>query len=416
MAVSPRLAAMLARGPWLQGGVPWAVGAAMLLLPLCVGSFSYIRDILPLYYLTKLFPFLLLPLAVRGYARQALPARTLYVVMLCYLVSVPPLLAMAHFGSSLPEAMLTTVKIMPFAAYFIVPEAAGLLRLHPAALRRALVWLGRGTFVLMLVLWVAVPSSAYHKEFGAETVFLNGDEVRGERIQMPMFFGLLYMFLLAQDIARRRRLIDALTLAACYALLLIIYKERIPIAFSLLIVLLAWLTALMGSRLRAMAVIGCVAAGLLAMAPLLPGSERVAESLGGSLIVRIDTATRAWDFIRDDPWRVLFGVGATTPYAAVTINTLFRDPGFYLADIGWLGVVFESGLVGAALIVAVYLVSLGIAQARARTQDVVSMALADYALYAVASTVIYSPTYLPGELATVVALAVLLGRKEGLLF
>ena len=410
MALSDVLAALLAPHGRAGAPTPWRWLICLVTLPLFVGAFSYTTDILPAYVATKAWPFLMLPLAAFGYATLRLPARATYAVTLCYIVSVPPVMAMAYLGSSFTEAILISIKLLPLGFYFALPEAVALLRIDAPTLRSAVVRLGQFTFALMLVLWVVVPASAYRSEFGIDTVFIGGDPTRGDRIQMPMCFGLLFIFKLGHDLARGRRLLDAALLVLCFVLLLTIYKERIPIVFSLLIVLLAFFTRLLRSRLMALATLAVLGAAAATLVLLLLGGDRVAQALGDSLNVRIDTTVRAWDFIRDDPLRWLFGVGSTTKYAAVTINTLFRDPAFFLADIGWLGVVFEAGLLGALPILALHLASLAIAQSCATPEDSVSMALADYALYVLAASVVYSPTLLPGEIATVTALAVIFRR------
>ncbi len=412
MALSSFAEALLAPRRTARAGVPWHLLIFLAALPMFVGSFSYIRDIPALYALSKAWPFLMLLPAAIGYATQTLPARAVFAVTLCYLVAVPPVMAMLAFGSSFPEAILISIKLLPIAFYFALPQTVRWLRVGAATLRRALILLGQGTFVLMLMLWELVPAGAYRSEFGIDTIFIGGDPARGDRIQMPMCFGLLFIFKLGHDLARRRRLIDAAALAGCFVLLVVIYKERIPIAFSLLIVLLAGLTHLLRSRLLAAGTMAFLGAAGVALALMFLGEERVFQALGGSLIVRIDTATRAWDFIRDDPLRLLLGVGSTTKYAAVTINTLFRDPAFFLADIGWLGVVFEVGLLGAVPFLVLHLASVAITQSCARSDDSLSLALADYALYVLAASIIYAPTLVPGEIATVTALSVVLRRRS----
>lgn len=382
-------------------------------LPLFASTFHYAPDAGPLYALSKLWPVLTLPLAVLGYIRLKLPARVLYVTAMAYLISVPPFMAMLYWNSSLFEALLTTVKFLPFSFYLSLSMMLAWLRPTAAELRQSITALGTLTFGLMAALWVLMPAGSYRTDYGAGTIFLGDDGVRGARIQMPMFFGLLLIFQLGRDLARSFRLIDMAKLALCYALLLIIYKERIPIAFSVMIIALALATGLMRSRLGGVLLMGFLGAGALALGVMLLGLDSVETKLGGSLSVRIDTAILAWNYISDNPLRWIVGVGSTTLYAAVQMSDLFRDPFFVLADIGWLGVIFEDGLLGVLPILAIYLVGLIITQMDARNDDDLTLALADYAVYIVASSLIYSPTYLPAEIAFVTAMAVYLLRLEG---
>ncbi len=377
-------------------------------LPLFAGSFHYTRDILPFYIASKAWPFLLLPAALIGYLALRLPARTLYAVTLAYLVSVPPLMAMFYLGSSLDEAMLITVKYLPISYFFSLSLMLAWLRPSAAELRSAVTNLGIVTFAMMAILWVVVPQGMYRSEFGIDTVFIADDAVRGDRIQMPMFFGLLLVFKLGRDFAARFRIMDLAKLLVCYVLLAMIYKERIPIAFSGLIVLLAVTTRLMRGRLNAVLLLACLGAVAGTLGMIVLGADTVIDKLGGSLSIRIDTAIKAWAYISDEPLRWLFGVGSTTKYAATTINDMFRDPAFFLADIGWLGVVFEAGVVGAVPIAALMVAGLVISQANSQPEDSVSLAFSDYGIYLLAASIIYSPTLLPGEIACVTALAVYL--------
>ena len=162
----------------------------------------------------------------------------------------------------------------------------------------------------------------------------------------------------------------------------------------------------------ALMLLGFLALGLGAIGLMVEGADVVTAKLGGSLSVRLDTIGFAWDYIRDEPMRWLFGVGATTKYSAVTLNQMFRDPAFFLADIGWLGVVFESGLAGALTLAGLYVIGVRIAGRFSDPGDTLSLAIVDHTVYLAAASLIYSPTLLPGEIATLTALAIYLGRMR----
>ena len=57
--------------------------------------------------------------------------------------------------------MATTVKVWPFTYVFSLAAILAWARLDRATLRAQILGLGVGTFVLMGLLWITVPASAY---------------------------------------------------------------------------------------------------------------------------------------------------------------------------------------------------------------------------------------------------------------
>lgn len=400
----------------MQSPVLGPIGRRLVLigvLPLFCGVFQLTADMPPIYALSKAWPFLLLPLALLGYLTVRQPARLLYVATLAYVIPIPPLMAMIHLGSSFPEALTTIVKIVPISNFFSLALLLSWLRPTPAELRQAVTWLGYATFIIMVVLWEVVPASAYRSEFGLPTIFIGNDDVRGDRIIMPMFFGLLLLFQLARRFSADHRARHLVLILVGYALLSTIYKERVPIVFSFAVICLGYLETVMRSKTLALVFAACAGLGLSVAALVIIGLDQVAERLGGSLAVRLMSIDIAWNFLRDEPLRWIFGAGSTTAYARVTVNILFRNPAFFLADIGWLGVVFEYGIIGGGLILAIHLAGVLITRNLARASDPVSDALADYALYLLPASLIYSTALLPGEIASVTAMAVYLHTHRG---
>jgi len=381
-------------------------------LPMFGESFHLINDIPPLYALAKVWAFLLLPLAIIGYAQLRLPGRDLYVVTLAYVVPIPPLMATLYYGNTYIEALATIVKIMPVTFYFSMSYFLYVLRPTRAELRSAVIILGYTTFILLAVLWVVVPESAYQSYFGLQTIFAGNDDVRGNRIILPMLFGLLLLLFLARRLQTERRLRDLALLVLFYFLMATIYKERVPIIFSMLTMGIGFLEFFMRSRAMALLLAASVGIAGAAIATLLSSAETISGVFGGSLMVRMMSIDMAWNFMRDHPLQWLFGSGGTTAYADMTLGRLLRNNAFYLADIGWLGEVFEYGIIGAGLIAAVHIAGVWMTRDRARHNDAFSMALADYAFYLLPASLVYSLALLPGEVAMMTALAVYWRRTE----
>jgi hypothetical protein len=94
----------------------------------------------------------------------------------------------------------------------------------------------------------------------------------------------------------------------------------------------------------------------------------------------------------------------------VTLADIFKSEQFYLADIGWVGVVFEFGIVGALLVAAVYAAGLVVTTRAGAGGDPFVQALSSYVLFMIVTSAIYSVVFTPGELATVVAMSEYLAR------
>jgi hypothetical protein len=281
-------------------------------------------------------------------------------------------------------------------------------------LRRVLAGLGIATFVIMVLLWVLAPDRAYGGGDVVTKLFMYDPE-RGRHIYMPMFFGLLGIFTLNRSFWHRPRLWKPVVLVIAFVLMLVIYKERATIAGAGLALILG--SAMCMGRWRwaafaALAVGGGVAV-YFAIAHLQSATAASgASSLGGSLAVRSVSVATAWSYLSADPLRWLLGVGATTRFGDITLAQLFGNAMFFLTDIGWLGVMFEYGVIGALLMLLVHLAGLRLAFLWARADDPLSQGCVDYIIYLLIVSAIYSVVFTPGELTTVMAICWFLHRQR----
>jgi hypothetical protein len=262
------------------------------------------------------------------------------------------------------------------------------------------------------VLWFTVPTRWYTSD-PAEGKLLLYEIERGYRIYMPLFFGFLGMFYLVRRFMRSPSIWPALELVVAFILLLSIYKQRTSIAAAFLVCGFGALASMPRMPRRLMLGLGLL--GLPVAVALLfwkLGADG-GEAFGSSLSVRNTSFALATGFLGDDAWRWMLGVGATTRFGAVTLADIFGNNQFYIADLGWVGVVFEYGLLGAALIAAVYgwgyFVTL---RAAARTRTPFSEALSDYVLFMIVSSSVYSLVFTPGELGVIMAIAVYLDHSR----
>lgn len=378
----------------------------LLVLPMFGQCFHYMIDVPPLYYLSKAWPVLTVPLGLYALTQLSLPFKPLCMVMLAFLVGVTPAVSMVQLGNGLSDAMATTVKIWPFFYYFSVAALLAMLRPTPAQVRAALVVLGIGTFVVMLALWLVVPLSAYPSD-PAKSKLLMYEYERGYRIVMPMFFGILFLFYLVRRFCARQEWWTLPLFLAGLVLMLWIYKQRTALGGVVLVAGFAVLTSARGWwRILAYSTAAAAVVAFAAVYSVLL-ADRVDQMLGASLSIRQTSMALALEYLQVSPMRWFLGVGAVTRFSEVTLAEILGNTQFYLADIGWIGVLFEYGVIGVFLLTAFYIAAFRVAHVSAAGDgQPMTKALADYVLYALVTSSIYSVVFTPGEIATVMAIAV----------
>ncbi len=379
--------------------------AAAVALPMFAQCFQYMIDIPPLYFLDKAWPLLMLPLCLWAIVSLDIPYKPLYIVTLFWALGVTPYIGILRLGNDTLAALATTAKVWAYTSVFSAAGMLVLLRPRLGTVRRLLLGLGIGTYVLLVLLWLIVPRGAYGGGDAVSKLFMFDSE-RGYRIYMPMFFGTLLIFYLNRSFWIQPRVWKVAGLVLAFLLLVTMYKQRAAIAGAGASVLIG--AVLGGGRWRP-AILALVAVatavGGLYIFEHVQQLTLVRQSLGGSLTTRQGAVATAWTYLSGDSSRWIFGVGATTRFGDVTLGRLFGNRAFFLTDIGWLGVVFEYGAIGAVLMLLMHLAGLRAAAIWSRPTDALSQAFVDYIVYLILVSPIYSVVFTPGELTTIMALS-----------
>jgi hypothetical protein len=383
-------------------------------LPMFGQTFQYLIDLLPLYVLSKAWPLLMFPLAVYGVAKMPLPYKPLFAVALIYVVVVTPMLSMFQLGNGFFDAMATTVKTWSFLNYFSLAAMLFLLKPEVALLRKTMVGLGMATFLIMIALWLVMPHDAYVQNQAQSKLLIYDD--RGYHIYMPMFFGMFYVFYLNRRFWLERHWVSGALLLITATALVVVYKERTALAAGAAALVYGFAFSLRRRRripVISVGIMGGLVALFFAIRHLV---DQVNASLGASLSVRQQTAALIYDYVTEQPLRWVFGVGSITRFSTVTLGDIFKDKHFYLADVGWLGTLFEYGIIGTVLIFLIYLTGFRLGREAGAVEGPelpFRKALADYGLYLLIVSTIYSAVFTPGEIATVAAIAIYcIGLKD----
>lgn len=377
----------------------------VFLLPFFGQSFHYIKDLPPLWALSKAFPLFALPLApVLLYRPYSAFSRQLAFTFL-WLVLISSFAAIPAFGQSFFMGLTGQIKLLPILSFF---SFLGLLYWQKPTLREitaAFVICGLITLVVLLALYLLAPQSWYVGTIEVGDAPLLSADARGNRIRMPMFFAVVAMFYWYRLANKTRNMRYIWLVAAVLACLMGIVRTRAMVLGGAVTLATAMLVAT--TPRRRMIVLILIPILLIAMFQIPYVASVFDTDQNSGLQVRVITAQKATDFLGDDWINWLFGVGSISSINPKGMATFFSHY-FFLADITWLGIVFEFGLVGAVLLLAMPVRGMiFIRKLRRRIDHPLLAALQDYLLYVILISGLYPTlTLQPGEIAVILAVAV----------
>lgn len=375
----------------------------VLLLPLFGQTFHYIKALPPLWALSKAFPILSLPLVWPLLGRRGgFPLLPVWLLAFLWLVLVSSVMGIFSFDQDFLRGLTAQVKLLPMLYVFSFLGFLLILRPSVAELQRAFLWCGALTFLTLLALHFLAPASWYaeHYELG-DAPLLSVDD-RGYRIRMPMYFGLITLFFFYQELLTKRRLTAAVIVAVALALIVGVVRTRAVVLAC--VATLMWISFTAASprwRIGAVVLAGITAAALINVPYVASAFDTGADS---GFDVRRITVEKSIAFLNAAPERWIFGSGTISSLDPTGMARFF-DHFFFLADISWLGIVFEFGLIGAAillwLMVSTWLLG---RQARRCIDAPLLAALQNYVLFVIIMSPLYPTiTLQPGEIAVIAA-------------
>lgn len=376
----------------------------LLVLPFFGQSFHYMKDLLPFWALAKAFPVVSLPMAFMLFRYPRLPLVRQVLLTVVWGLLVPSFAGIYYFNQDFFTGITAQVKLLPILHFF---SFLGLLLYLRPTLRELtvsfLVW-GIVTYVTLLVLWLVVPQSWYSGGYAVGSSPLFSMDSRGNRIRMPMYFGMITLFYCYRrflDDHRLRWLGGALV---GFALTLWVVKTRaMMVGIAGVLVINSFLAVGPLARLAVMLAAPLGIGGLFSVGYL---ATMFSTDSSTGFDVRWVTATKAVNFLGTDPIRWLFGVGTIAPTSSDSLISYF-DHFFFLADITWLGILFEFGLIGVGLILLYEVRAVLLFHKLRRQIDAPFLgSLYDYVVYVILISNLYPPTLTPGETAVILAVFV----------
>ena len=369
--------------------------------------FYYLIDFYRLYVVAKaIFPAFALAF---GYVlmlaflltRSAYPYTTTIVGAFLYLVITAALASKWNFDQSLFYGLTAETKLIPLAFYFFA------LFLF----RRFAVQISELDLVLALLAWSTVLIGAYLKFFVDPSSVANEhgilvlyDEIRGYRYNLPLVFIELYALIAFRKAAETRSVIAGAQVAFFLIYLFWIAEQRTSVFGLVAVMLIATLTYGAIARTTIMLVCLLLAAALFHS---LSTSYFAFATIAAALQFRLNTAATIVSFLGDDPARWLFGAGNLSPLAGTTLQDIYGQ-NFWPADVGWVGVLFEFGILGVIVIVGMYVLLWRESERYAtHTHPYLLLGLKDYVRKMILLSILIPVVpFLSGVFATLLALVV----------
>jgi len=387
------------------------LGWLVIALPLFGQTFSYMNGLWPLWALSKAFPVLSLPLVLYLMNQARFPMTRQILISFIWLLLLPSFSAVFYFHEGFFTSITAQVKLLPLLYFFSF--LALLLQLRPTLheLERSFIRLAVAILVVLIVLWAVVPGSWYQTSYVVGSSPLFTADNRGHRIRMSMYFPIIALFFCYRRAFFERSMRYLAYALVVFAVTLLIVKTR---AMIIGIVGVMAINTVRWSR-------PSVRVGLLVLAPVaFIGifsfgylATTFSTNASSGFDVRFVTLQTALQFLGNNPLRWIFGVGTISPTSRDSLIAYFHHF-FFLADITWLGIVFEYGLIGALLFLFIELRGLAFyRRLHAEVEDDFLGALADYLIYVLVISFFYPPTLTPGESAIILAIFAYVWRMGG---
>lgn len=374
-------------------------------LPLFGEVFHYLKVLPPMWALSKAFPILTLPLCFFAMKDGPAPRGSRQILLsLLYLFLVPSFTAVFAFQQNFFLGLTAQVKLLPILYFFSVTGFLRLLKPTSSEIAKGFLYWGLVLFVVLILLWIFVPQSVYEVLHKAGDAPMFSHDSRGNRIRMPFLFGTIGIFYCFRRFFAEKKVWWLLgTIAGFAAVMGLIRMRAAVLGLSMVFAINTLRFSKPKTRILILALLPFAAAALLSV-PYVASTFDTGSQAGFD--IRRGTIEGAIAFLGNDPLRWLIGVGTITPLDPMGLIRYFNHS-FFLADITWLGITFEFGLIGAVLLLMIPVRGLWESRyVRDSRQGAFLGSLQDYLIYSILISTGYPLTMAPGEFAMILAIMV----------
>ncbi len=386
-------------------GLRWRQMIVLLaLLPLFGQSFHYVKMLPAFWALSKAFPILSLPLCLYLFRGARPEGGRQMMLTFVWLLLVPTFISLFTFQQTFFVALTSQVKLLALLYFFSFLGLLSWLRPTMKELAAAFLVLAVISFVLLLLIWLLAPQSAYVAHYDAGDSPLLGNDQRGNRIRLPMFFGLIGVFYAYRRFLSHWRPGWFFVWGIGFALIFGLVRMRTYVlGMALMAAINIFIAASPKKKMLLVALIPFALAALLSV-PFMASIFSTDKAF--AFDVRYISTMKAIAFLGINPLNWIFGVGSISPIDPAGMMTYFNHF-FFLADITWMGILFEFGLIGAFLLFAVPVRGvLLFKQVRSLRDDPFVASLQDYLVYFLLISEMLPITLAPGEVTTIMAIGV----------
>lgn len=382
-------------------GVVWLLAGLLLFFG---QVFHYIVAVWPLWALSKAFPVISLPavIALRHYPRFPMTRQIL--VSWSWLLLVPSFAAGVYFHQTFFTSITAQVKLLPLLYFFSF--LAVLLTIKPTLyeIERSFIRLGIVVAGVLIAFWLFIPDSWYSTEYVVGDAPFFSHDHRGNRIRMSMYFPIIALFFCFRRAVFERSLRYLVGAAIFLFVVVFIVKTRaMVIGITGVLVLNVFLWSRPAIRVFLMILVPVLLAAIFSVGYL---ATTFSADVSTGFDTRAISILLATQFLGDDPMRWIFGVGTISPTSQDSLIAYFHHF-FFLADITWLGIVFEYGLIGAVLFLLLSVRGLFLyRRLQTYVEDDFLGSLRDYLIYVLMISPFYPVTLTPGESVVIFAIFV----------
>jgi hypothetical protein len=354
--------------------------------------FYYAADFYNLYIVSKiLFPIITLVLTYLTFIPYFLNRKSLYpytwilVGSFFYFVISASLMAYLNYQQSLIDGVASELKFIPIFFYFATILIFEKAKVSIRDIQKSFMLISVVSLIAYIYFSIFYPEDM---AIAGSKVFLH-DSVRGYRIILPLTIIEIYLFYICRKSFIEFHWINLLYVFMVFVYLIYFYKERAELIGIFLTIVFTNREKL-GKHLKATFIILCVLGITLLL--LLPRLEHFQiNNIGESAQLRLKTAGVITNVLSNNYISVIFGVGNLLKTNTANFQSVYGEF-FWPSDVGWLGIVFESGILGVFIIFYILKILLKeSADYRMETTPTILLALRDYVLL----TIILSPMIPP---------------------